>query len=97
MRRILVDSARRNGQHKRGGDQERVEPCETRIAAPVEDEKLLQVHEALKALAREDPMKAEVKMRLFRRTQASRDRPRAWRQRANDSGTAAWPESGFSS
>jgi RNA polymerase sigma factor (TIGR02999 family) len=66
MRRILVDSARRNGQLKRGGNQERVEFCETRIAAPVEDEKLLQVHEALDALAREDPVKAEVvKMRYF--------------------------------
>lgn len=66
MRRILVDSARRNSQLKRGGDQERVELCDTRIAAPVEDEKLLQVHEALDALAREDPLKAEVaKMRYF--------------------------------
>ena len=66
MRRILVDSARRNSQLKRGGDHERVELCETRIAAPVEDEKLLLVHEALDALAREDPMKAEVaKMRYF--------------------------------
>lgn len=66
MRRILVDSARRNGQLKRGGDQERVELCETRITAPVEDEKLLLVHEALDELAREDPVKAEVvKMRYF--------------------------------
>jgi len=66
MRRILVDSARRNSQLKRGGDQERVELNETRIAAPVEDEKLLQVNEALDALAREDPMKAEVvKLRYF--------------------------------
>jgi len=66
MRRILVDSARRNSQLKRGGDQERVELNETRIAAPVEDEKLLLVHEALDALAREDPVKAEVvKMRYF--------------------------------
>lgn len=41
MRRILVDSARRRSQLKRGGDQERVEWEETSIAAPVEDEKLL--------------------------------------------------------
>jgi len=66
MRRILVDSARRHGQLKRGGDQERVELCETRIAAPVEDEKLLLVHEALDALAREHPTQAEVaKLRYF--------------------------------
>ena len=66
MRRILVDSARRNAQLKRGGDQERVELHETQIAAPVEDEKLLQINEALDALAREDPLKAEVvKLRYF--------------------------------
>jgi RNA polymerase sigma factor (TIGR02999 family) len=66
MRRILVDSARRHRQHKRGGDQERVELHETRIAAPVEDEKLLLVNEALDTLAREDPINAEVaKMRYF--------------------------------
>jgi len=66
MRRILVDSARRNCQLKRGGNQERVELCETRIAAPIEDEKLLQVNEALDALVREDPVKAEVvKLRYF--------------------------------
>jgi RNA polymerase sigma factor (TIGR02999 family) len=66
MRRILVDSARRHVQLKRGGDLERVELHETRIAAPVEDEKLLQINEALEALAREDPLKAEVvKLRYF--------------------------------
>ena len=66
MRRILVDSARRNRQLKRGGDQERVELNETRIAAPAEDEKLLLVNEALDVLGREDPVKAEVvKMRYF--------------------------------
>ena len=66
MRRILVDSARRHGQLKRGGGQERVELNETRIAAPAEDEKLLQVNEALNALARENPRQAEVaKMRYF--------------------------------
>ena len=66
MRRILVDSARRHAQLKRGGDQERVEWHETRIAAPVGDDKLLRVNEALEALAREDPVKAEVvKLRYF--------------------------------
>ena len=66
MRRILVDNARRHGQLKRGGNQERVEFCETRIAAPDGDDKLLLVNEALDVLAREDPMKAEVvKLRYF--------------------------------
>ena len=65
MRRILVDGARRNSQLKRGGNQQRVE-LETRIAVPVEDEKLLLVNEALDVLAKEDPVKAEVvKMRYF--------------------------------
>jgi len=66
MRRILVDSARRHTQLKRGGDQERVEWHETRIAAPAGDDKLLRMNEALDALAREDPLKAEVvKLRYF--------------------------------
>jgi RNA polymerase sigma factor (TIGR02999 family) len=66
MRRILVDSARRHYRLKRGGGQEQVELQETRIAAPAEDEKLLQVNEALDALAREDAIKAEiVKLRYF--------------------------------
>ena len=66
MRRILVDSARRRGQLKRGGDQERVELEETQIAAPLEDEKLLLVNEALDTLAREEPLTAEVvKLRYF--------------------------------
>jgi RNA polymerase sigma factor (TIGR02999 family) len=66
MRRILVDSARRKCQLKRGGNQVRVEFCETRIAAPDEDDKILLVNEALDALAREDPMKAQVaKLRYF--------------------------------
>ena len=66
MRRILVDSARRKSQLKRGANPERVEYCETRIAAPDEDDKLLLVNEALDALAREDPLKAQVaKLRYF--------------------------------
>lgn len=66
MRRILVESARRHAQIKRGGDQERVELNETRIAAPLEDEKLLLVNEVLDVLARESPMDAEVvKLRYF--------------------------------
>jgi RNA polymerase sigma factor (TIGR02999 family) len=66
MRQILVDSARRKAQIKRGGDFERVELFEDAIAAPIQEEKLLVVNEALDALAREDPLKAEiVKLRYF--------------------------------
>ena len=66
MRRILVENARRKLRLKRGGGAERVELHESAIQAPAEEEKLLQVHEALKALAAEDPQKAEiVKLRFF--------------------------------
>jgi len=67
MRRILIESARRKRQVKRGGDQERMELLESRIAVPnVDEEKLLEVHEALDTLSLEDPIKAEVvKLRFF--------------------------------
>ena len=66
MRRILVENARRKLRLKRGGAQERVELEESAIAGPSEDEKIVQVHEALDALAQEDPEKAAiVKLRFF--------------------------------
>ena len=66
MRHILVDSARRRNQHKRGGDLERVEFFEAAIVAPYKSDELLMVDEALNMLAREDPLKAEiVKLRYF--------------------------------
>src|SRR5262249_19253959 len=60
MRRILVENARRKLRLKRGGNQERVALEESAIVAPAEDEKIVQVHEALDALAQEDPQKAEI-------------------------------------
>ena len=66
MRRILVENARRKLRLKRGGGQEHVELEESAIAGPAEDEKIVRVHEALDALAQEDPEKAEiVKLRFF--------------------------------
>ena len=66
MRRILVESARRKLRLKRGGGSEKIELHESALEAPVEDEKVIQVHEALDALAAEDPQKAEiVKLRFF--------------------------------
>jgi len=66
MRRILVDNARRKIRLKRGGGNERMELHESVIEAPMEDEKVLQVNEALEILATEDPPKAEiVKLRFF--------------------------------
>lgn len=66
MRRILVESARRRKRLKRGGDQCRVEYEESAIKAPVEDERVLLVDEALDKLAGIDPLRADiVKLRFF--------------------------------
>ncbi len=66
MRRILVDRARRRQARKHGGQLERVDLDAVESAAPVDDERLLQVHDALERLAAEDAGKAEiVKLRFF--------------------------------
>jgi RNA polymerase sigma factor (TIGR02999 family) len=66
MRRILVENARRKLRLKRGSGQEHVELDASAIEAPAEDEKVIQVHESLDALAAEDPQKAQiVKLRFF--------------------------------
>ena len=65
MRRILVENARRKLRLKRGARAEHVE-LDSAIQAPAEDEKIVDVSEALELLAREDPQKAEiVKLRFF--------------------------------
>jgi len=64
MRRILVDSARAKRSDKRGGMYHR-KPLED-IAAPLPDDELLALHEALDQLAAEDPLKAQlVELRYF--------------------------------
>lgn len=66
MRRILVERARHYGRQKRGGGWERSDYEESRIASPVEEDKLLEVHEALNLLEQEDSRKAAiVKLRFF--------------------------------
>ena len=66
MRRILVDRARRRQARKHGGQLERVDLDAVESAMPVDDEQLLQVHDALERLAAEDPGKAQiVKLRFF--------------------------------
>src|SRR4051794_25257987 len=66
MRRILVDQARRRHAAKRGGLQKRVELPELRLAAPMPDEELLALHEALEQLASIDSAAAElVRLRFF--------------------------------
>ncbi len=64
MRRILVDSARAKRSDKQGGGRhkERLED----MAAPLPDDELLALHEALGKLAAEDPLKAQlVELRYF--------------------------------
>ena len=70
MRRILVDNARRKRALRHGGDLAKVSASETGFdfAAPGGggDDELLLVHEALDALAAQDPRKAElVKQKYF--------------------------------
>lgn len=69
MRRILVDNARRKRAIRHGGDLAKVSASETGFdfAGPGgDDDELLLVHEALDALAAQDPRKAElVKQKYF--------------------------------
>ncbi len=68
MRRILIESARRRSRLRHGGQYEKVSADETplEIAAPVEDDELVAVHEAVEALERHDARKAQlVKYRYF--------------------------------
>jgi RNA polymerase sigma factor (TIGR02999 family) len=64
MRRILVDNARRKHAKKRGGDRQQQELYD--IAAPVGDDELLALDEALHKLAKVDPLKAQlVELRYY--------------------------------
>lgn len=66
MRRILVESARRKKRLKRGGDLERVEMDGVDLPAPMPDDDLLALDEALDRLAAVDPRAAElVKLCFF--------------------------------
>jgi RNA polymerase sigma factor (TIGR02999 family) len=66
MRRILIESARRKGRRKRGGDRRRIALPFSAPAAELAPEDLIDLDEALVALAAEDPAKAElVELRSF--------------------------------
>lgn len=68
MRRILIDRARRKNAVRHGGNLQRTEfeVEDFPICSTAPDEELLQVDEALEALAAHDPRKAElVKLRYF--------------------------------
>ena len=66
IRRILVEQARRKQAAKHGGQRGREPLDPDPIAAPVPDDELLALHEALDRLAEKHPEKAElVKLRYF--------------------------------
>jgi RNA polymerase sigma factor (TIGR02999 family) len=66
MRRILVESARRKARCKHGGELNRVDLPEEKIACELADDRLLALDEALDRLNVESPDKAQlVKLRYF--------------------------------
>jgi RNA polymerase sigma factor (TIGR02999 family) len=66
MRRILVDRARSRRAERHGGRLQRVPLEDIEIEAPVDDDDLLELHEALGRFAAAHPEKAElVKLRCF--------------------------------
>jgi len=68
MRRILIDNARRKKAARHGGQAERValDLDSLELAAGMDGDQLLAVHEALERLATHDAVKAElVKLRFF--------------------------------
>ena len=66
MRRILVESARRKGRQKRGGDLLRVEYLDDKLLVPEIREDLLELDKALNKLSIVDPTAANlVQLRYF--------------------------------
>jgi RNA polymerase sigma factor (TIGR02999 family) len=66
LRHILIDRARAKGRQKRGGDRKRLDLRHEIAAHDLPPDDLLDLTEALDALAAEDPAKAElVKLRFF--------------------------------
>ncbi len=60
MRRILVENARRKKRLKRGGNLERVDIEHVELAAPLPDDQLLAVDEALDRFAQGEPSAAKL-------------------------------------
>jgi RNA polymerase sigma factor (TIGR02999 family) len=66
MRHILIDRARKRQTHRHGGGQQRIDIDEIELAAPVEDDTLLSLNDAIDQLQKADPEKAEVvKLKFF--------------------------------
>jgi RNA polymerase sigma factor (TIGR02999 family) len=65
MRRILVENARRKKRLKHGGNLQRVNVENVDLVAPLPDDELLALDEALTRLAQSDPRAAELVKLLF--------------------------------
>ncbi|WP_035615952.1 sigma-70 family RNA polymerase sigma factor [Haloferula sp. BvORR071] len=66
MRHILIDRARRKLTPKHGGDLERLQIEEFELVAPITDQQMLDLHEALDRFSQEHPLQAKVvKLRFF--------------------------------
>jgi RNA polymerase sigma factor (TIGR02999 family) len=65
MRRILVENARRKKRLKRGGNFQRVDIENVDLAAPLPDDELLALDEALTRFAESEPRAAELVKLLF--------------------------------
>jgi len=66
MRRILIESARSRGRRKRGGGWRRTDLRDSPAVADLDPDELLDLADALAALATEDPVKADlVRLRFF--------------------------------
>jgi RNA polymerase sigma factor (TIGR02999 family) len=66
MRHILIDHARRKLTKRHGGDLERVDAAEFELVAPITDQQLVDLHEALDHFSQEHPVQAKVvKLRFF--------------------------------
>lgn len=66
MRRILIDSARRKGRLKRGGERKRVDLDSADLLCTSAPDEVLAIDDALSKLATEDPEAAQlVKLRYF--------------------------------
>jgi len=65
MRRILIERARRKSRLKRGSNQTKVDISELELAAPMPDDKVLLVDEALQQFKAAEPEKARVVMLKF--------------------------------
>jgi RNA polymerase sigma factor (TIGR02999 family) len=66
MRQILIDLARRKQAQRHGGGCQHVDAGAIQIQSPAPDDQLIELNEALDALALEQPAKAEVvKLKFF--------------------------------